>query len=668
MPTEQTFDTIDVLKLEIARRPGGIRNGVPNPRGELGTWGWLTPLAGSDLNSANGQRNLFSTAGEFLLSAFNVGGVPPTEVLAVSSPTPAVVGRYYAARANLLAGSASDSNVSLQVRFLDAAGATLAATAWTSPTRNTTQFVSATVAPAGTVTHALAVRAHKGAAVLAPGAWSSFTQAMTADGATATAADNAVATFVDAWEWVDVLSPTTNIDVARGTLQPGTLQATIYDATLDPALANSLVRPGSPVRLLAQRADTSFAPIYTGTIVAPTTDYDPVQIDDDHKVRITLSATDNLAKVANTPSPNGVGQVAHLSAFFEGSLVPWNLNNDPNGEGVTPPVVSRNARATLLDQIIITRDTRRAWAYVDAYGTMTVIDPATLPAPSVIARALTEADFNNPTINFDPSACVNYLTVKALQAPVDATSDSEALVFGPYDNPDSRDRWGTYYSEATVHGLTAAEVATYAAALLASNSTPTRRITGLTLPMWTASDVHNKAHLELTERVTVDSTAANLSTVHARIRGIRHTITPDKWLITHDYADPNGTPLPAATTAPISVVTSATAVDTPWADVTFAGAWVNFDTTRKVQYRRFNGEVQLRGICKSGAVGSGVSMFTLPAGFRPEVRAGTAEHHFPVVANDAAQAAQVWASGAVCLLAGSNAYVDVSNIRFQAVN
>jgi hypothetical protein len=59
--------------------------------------------------------------------------------------------------------------------------------------------------------------------------------------------------------------------------------------------------------------------------------------------------------------------------------------------------------------------------------------------------------------------------------------------------------------------------------------------------------------------------------------------------------------------------------DTPpgWTPVTFQNGWVNFDTVRTVQYRKIGDVVTLRGVCKSGTVGYGTPIFTLPVGFRP---------------------------------------------------
>lgn len=45
----QEFNTVDVVRLEVETDPTGLVNLVKNPSGELGGWGWITPVAGSAL-------------------------------------------------------------------------------------------------------------------------------------------------------------------------------------------------------------------------------------------------------------------------------------------------------------------------------------------------------------------------------------------------------------------------------------------------------------------------------------------------------------------------------------------------------------------------------------------------------------------------------------------
>jgi len=94
---------------------------------------------------------------------------------------------------------------------------------------------------------------------------------------------------------------------------------------------------------------------------------------------------------------------------------------------------------------------------------------------------------------------------------------------------------------------------------------------------------------------------------------------------------------------------------TPWVNVTFQGAHVNFGgNTQPVQYRKQGDMVQIRGCFKTGAVGS--TVFTLPVGFRPPHLLG-----FDVVSNNAfGRMSIVETTGAVTLDVGSTAFTWIN--------
>lgn len=107
--------------------------------------------------------------------------------------------------------------------------------------------------------------------------------------------------------------------------------------------------------------------------------------------------------------------------------------------------------------------------------------------------------------------------------------------------------------------------------------------------------------------------------------------------------------------------------DTGWTNATLAGAWANFGSSfNNAGYRLLHGQVWLRGLVKSGAVGT---IFTLPAGFRPMLNVS-----FPMIANNAAAGTcgeariEVQAGGIVRLdyyaLGGTNGFVSLEGINF----
>jgi hypothetical protein len=56
---------------------------------------------------------------------------------------------------------------------------------------------------------------------------------------------------------------------------------------------------------------------------------------------------------------------------------------------------------------------------------------------------------------------------------------------------------------------------------------------------------------------------------------------------------------------------------TAWTNLTLAGTWVNFDAGHPAQYRKVGDDVEIRGLVKSGTIGSTINSTPLPAGFLP---------------------------------------------------
>lgn len=93
---------------------------------------------------------------------------------------------------------------------------------------------------------------------------------------------------------------------------------------------------------------------------------------------------------------------------------------------------------------------------------------------------------------------------------------------------------------------------------------------------------------------------------------------------------------------------------------TLLNSWVNYDTAtyNAAGYYRDNaGLIRLRGLVKSGVVGSPI--LTLPTGYRP-----AKEEIFSVVSNNAFGRVDVFVNGDVTLLVGSNAFASLDGISF----
>jgi hypothetical protein len=94
----------------------------------------------------------------------------------------------------------------------------------------------------------------------------------------------------------------------------------------------------------------------------------------------------------------------------------------------------------------------------------------------------------------------------------------------------------------------------------------------------------------------------------------------------------------------------------------FTNSWVNYDATNdtKAAFRRTcSGEIQIRGVVKSGTVGTGTPVFTLPAGFRP-----TKTQRRAINSNNAFGVVTITTAGEVSVSTGSNVLADFGDLRF----
>lgn len=116
------IDLLAYLRLEVEDEATGLVNLVANPSGELGGWGWVTPVAGS------------------VMSSEIVGAQP---MLRFTAPTPSAASHFYTEAAAVAAGqyvaaswrmpSASAAGIAYRAKFeyLDASGAVIGSSAQT---------------------------------------------------------------------------------------------------------------------------------------------------------------------------------------------------------------------------------------------------------------------------------------------------------------------------------------------------------------------------------------------------------------------------------------------------------------------------------------------------------------------------------------------------------
>lgn len=98
--------------------------------------------------------------------------------------------------------------------------------------------------------------------------------------------------------------------------------------------------------------------------------------------------------------------------------------------------------------------------------------------------------------------------------------------------------------------------------------------------------------------------------------------------------------------------------DSGWLAPTLLNSWVNYGGAEQVaQYRKLGKRVHLRGLIKTGAIGS--SAFALPVGYRP-----SSLIRLSVASNSAFGMVNVGTDGVVLPLVGSSVWVSLDGISF----
>jgi hypothetical protein len=167
------MELLDNLRLEVETDPTGLVNLVANPNGDLGGWGWVTPVAGSAITKS-GARLRFTAPNPSAAAWFY------TENMAVAA------GQYVAASWVMSSNSAGYYRARLE--FLNAAGAVISSTAQTGylSTSGATVPIGPFLAPALTnyVRLRFDVYSTNAGANPGAGAWWEFYQATVAKAAT----------------------------------------------------------------------------------------------------------------------------------------------------------------------------------------------------------------------------------------------------------------------------------------------------------------------------------------------------------------------------------------------------------------------------------------------------------------------------------------------------
>jgi hypothetical protein len=357
--------------------------------------------------------------------------------------------------------------------------------------------------------------------------------------------------FIEPVPYLNVLGSANNIKVRREALNLGTLEAAIPDSALDPAQVTT-IRPGRRVRLVT--ADGG-EPLFTGKILNGKAVYDPAHPEPSKRVRVTMTAVDNVSPLAQQRRAGGVEHIAELPYVLEGCGVPWNVNG--SGDQVpTATVVALNTNATAIDQVAITRDNHLGHAWVDRRNVLQAWDAAELDA--TVAAVLDESAYSGIAIDYDTDRCINIVTVVFLRA---NGEDTEEITYGPYVDSESVRDWGEHSAEFRIQWAEedVSAIEAYAAAILTANATPVVRVNSVRLPIRTLDDLaadvgQRRALLDLYDLVTVSNTNAGIEG-DLRVATLEHTITGSLWAVEVGFvvdgsvAPPQVTPSPPASSS-----------------------------------------------------------------------------------------------------------------------
>lgn len=182
------------LRLEVEADPVGLVNLVQNPNGELGGWGWLTPLAGTQMQGGTNAELGHLGHGSGTAELVYTGPAAAGPSYFTTEPMPVTAGQYVGARWNLYYGTGGGSWVRARVEWLNAAGGLISSSVQTGYFGLGTNSMGAVQAPALTVYARLRFDAYSTNAGAQPGGGHLHMKAVTVAKAATSAAIGTVRT------------------------------------------------------------------------------------------------------------------------------------------------------------------------------------------------------------------------------------------------------------------------------------------------------------------------------------------------------------------------------------------------------------------------------------------------------------------------------------------
>ena len=299
--------------------------------------------------------------------------------------------------------------------------------------------------------------------------------------------------------WRNIIGSAYDIDIQTDEMNVGAMTVSISDALLDPAINDDL-KPGNAIWLKINDPldvdGTGTGSVFVGKIDNAKSTYGTV-LGKQYITDITLTAYNNMNVLANQKANYAVANISQLPYILEGKGVPWNVNG--SGDEVSSATTCGfNDNASVVDQIAIVRDSALGYAWCSRDNVVNAWDAASMDATvkANFSDTDTTMSYSDIDVDFDTARTINSVTITWVRA------NGDTINYGPYIDATSVNTWGSYAATFTMTGSSESPsaIATLANAILTANSTPQRRVNGLTFPV-VGDDTFHYATLDLYDKL-----------------------------------------------------------------------------------------------------------------------------------------------------------------------
>lgn len=425
----------------------------------------------------------------------------------------------------------------------------------------------------------------------------------------------------------------TRVSIKRETLNVGTLSFRIKGAAYDPLQSTRLAK-GRKVQMRIIEP-THRNRLFTGKISNVSAEY-PLRNGVVTPI-VTVTCTDAAQTWANVSAPDVAHSRLYLDELAHQVAEPFEMTlvvGDGAGGGGAGDLNFFGMKVdsmSMLDQVVLTRDTWQDYAWIDRAGWLRyfgrvaideLLDSTFDGAPGA-PRSFTvgEADYlASVTPTYDSDRIINSVIVKALRRIGDQT---EEWTYGPYIDAVSVQKYGEAPAEFRVttdpqgtYGASA--FASFASAILARSSTPALLFTPVPFHITKVSAL-DRASADLGDVFLISNTAAGYVDVPHRVASIQHEITPWSWTMTGGFEKELDTQTPTRTPSPVATNREAPAT-IGTGDVTWASAMTGAKSifTKVIRDTDGNYLLYLRmAFQRAGLTAFDQTVFTLPASHVP---------------------------------------------------